>query len=240
MVGAPPSKTAVNRAGRVLRSWQLGEMLDPDAYLGAMDVLFAFRAAHQDPLTKATMGLRSMVVTARCPRIEVSQRLKRVPTILDKLVRYPEMELARMQDIGGCRAVVDTVEEVHRVERRVARAHTKRTGSPPRTSDYIAEPKPSGYRGVHVIVNYDGRAIEVQLRTQVMHEWAIAVEQLSGRVGEDLKSSAGPRELLDWLEAASEAMALEEGGGVVDQGRLDRLNALRLRAVAWLQEARRP
>jgi len=45
--------------------------------------------------------------------------------------------------------------------------------------DYISDPRRSGYRGVHVIVGYDGRQIEVQLRTRVMHDWAIAVERLS-------------------------------------------------------------
>ncbi len=45
------------------------------------------------------MGLRSMVRTERC-QIEVSQRLKRVPTIIDKLLREPTMQLANMQDIG--------------------------------------------------------------------------------------------------------------------------------------------
>jgi putative GTP pyrophosphokinase len=180
------------------------------------------------------MGLRSMVATEGCT-IEVSQRLKRVPTILDKIRRYPTMRLASMQDIGGCRAVLSDVDEVRRVERRL-----RRNRPPLRVCDYITIPKDSGYRGIHVVVDYDGRAVEVQLRTQVMHQWAITVERLSGRLQEDLKSGRGPAEVLAYLSGATEAMAIEEGGGVVDQETLATLVELRKSAVPFLQGGGRP
>ncbi|MGH8973862.1 MAG: RelA/SpoT domain-containing protein [Acidimicrobiia bacterium] len=179
-------------------------------------------------MTKANMGLRSMVRTAGC-RVEVSQRLKRVPTIIDKLTREPTMQLANMQDVGGCRAVLANVDEVRRVQKRLMKNRP-----PLRVNDYIAQPRDSGYRGVHVIVCYDERAIEVQLRTPVMHAWAITVERLSGRLQEDLKGGLGPEPLLHLLEAISEAMALEEGGQTVDTELLDRMNELREQAVPWL------
>lgn len=220
--------TQVNKAGRNLRKWQRGDLKDEDAYNQALFVLLAFRAEHRLPLAKATMGLRSMVATEGC-RIEVSQRLKRVPTILDKLVREPTLPLAKMQDIGGCRAVLDSIDEVRRVQRRVTRNR-----SPQRVNDYIKEPRDSGYRGVHLIVQYDGRNIEIQLRTPVMHEWAITVERLSGRLRSDLKGGKGPKEVLDLLEAISEAMALEEQGHVVDDSLIDRINQLRREALPFL------
>jgi (p)ppGpp synthase/HD superfamily hydrolase len=106
-----PSKSQVNKAGKALRRWAVGELADEGAYRDALSVLLAFRAAHKDPLTKANMGLRSMVRTEGC-RVEVSQRLKRVPTIIDKLTREPTMQLANMQDVGGCRAVLGDVAEL--------------------------------------------------------------------------------------------------------------------------------
>jgi ppGpp synthetase/RelA/SpoT-type nucleotidyltranferase len=174
------------------------------------------------------MGLRSMVRSEQCD-VEVSQRLKRVPTILDKLLREPTMQLANMQDLGGCRAVLNSIGEVRRVQRRLVRNRP-----PLRVSDYIAEPRASGYRGVHVVVEYDGRAVEVQLRTQVMHEWAITVERVGGRLGEDLKSGDGPRPVLDLLEGISEVMAVEEEGGVVGPDALDWLSSLRQSALPFL------
>ena len=68
-----------------------------------------------------------------------------------------------------------------------------------------------------------------------MHEWAITVERLSGRLEEDLKSGRGPQAVLDWLEAISEAMALEESGSAVDPALAIRLSQLRVLAVPFLE-----
>jgi ppGpp synthetase/RelA/SpoT-type nucleotidyltranferase len=218
----------VNKAGKILRRWARGDLVGEDDHRAAMEVLLEHRAAHRLPLIKANMGLRSMVRSEQCD-VEVSQRLKRVPTILDKLLREPTMQLANMQDLGGCRAVLNSIGEVRRVQRRLVRNRP-----PLRVSDYIAEPRASGYRGVHVVVEYDGRAVEVQLRTQVMHEWAITVERVGGRLGEDLKSGDGPRPVLDLLEGISEVMAVEEEGGVVGPDALDWLSSLRQSALPFL------
>lgn len=237
-----PSRTQANRAGDVLRHVSLSGTHDLEELRelnNALSVLAAWRSAHQYPMTKATMGLRSMVKTVGCERIEVTQRLKRAVTMIDKLRREPHMELGRMQDIGGCRAVLDSIDELRRVEGRMTLNEHFR-----RKVDYIAKPKDSGYRGVHVIVAYPDREdvyrfVEVQLRTLVMHDWAIAVENFSGRIGEDLKSRRGPPEVLDWLAHVSEAMAIEEQGGVVPQALLDRVDAGRESARPFLEGGRR-
>lgn len=235
------SKSQVNKAGKTLQAWKRGDLVSNSEYEAALSMILAFRAMHSTPLTKATMGLRSSVKTEGC-RIEVSQRLKRVPTILDKLVREPTLALANMQDIGGCRAVLENIGEVRRVQKRVMKAAEKRiarggqNGVPVRVSDYIAAPRASGYRAVHVIVQYDGRNIEVQLRTQYMHEWAYTVERLSGRLRADLKGGQGPKEVLDLMEAISEAMALEEAGETVDTATVERIGRLRQAAVPYLGE----
>src|SRR5918996_6008591 len=104
-----PTRSQINKAGKILRRWALGDLVDETNHRAALEVLLAFRAAHKDPLTKANMGLRSMVRTAGC-RSEVTQRLKRVPTIIDKPSRGPTMQLATMQDIGGCRAVLASID----------------------------------------------------------------------------------------------------------------------------------
>lgn len=114
----PFTLSQVNRAGRLLRAWNGDNRpLYGAAERRAMQVLDEFRALHAAPLITANNGLRSMLRTEGCP-IEVSQRLKRRATILDKLRREPTMALSRMQDIGGCRAIVDSVEQLRRVERR--------------------------------------------------------------------------------------------------------------------------
>lgn len=182
------------------------------------------------------MGLRSVVNTERCARVEVSQRLKRVPTILDKLAREPTLALAKMQDIGGCRAVLSSIDEVRRVEARL-----RKNRPPVRYSDYITHPRSSGYRGVHVVVRYEGhgveRSIEVQLRTQAMHDWAITVERLSGRLGRNLKRD-GQHAVQRLLAAISEAMALEEAGSRVDASLQEAITTHRRAAEPYLRGER--
>jgi ppGpp synthetase/RelA/SpoT-type nucleotidyltranferase len=179
------------------------------------------------------MGLRSRVKTARC-RLEISQRLKRVPTIVEKLNREPTLQLANMQDIGGCRAVLRSITEVRRVQKRFDHKRP-----PLRINDYVEEPRSSGYRALHLIVEYDDRQIEVQLRTEAMHEWAVTVERLGSQLRADLKAGHGPQPLLELLEAASEAMALEERGLQVDASLVDRIRRLRQAAEPFLSRGPR-
>lgn len=225
---SPLTKSQVNKAGKAIRAWWRGALGSEPAYRAALDVLLAYRALHQYPLQKAAMGLRSVVVTEGSD-VEVTQRLKRVPTIVDKLRREPTMQLANMQDVAGCRAVLGSLDEVRRVQRRLSKNRPPR-----RMTDYITEPRPSGYRGIHLIVAYDDRNVEVQLRTRVMHEWAITVERLSGRLTIDLKSSEGPPEVLALLRSTSEAMATEEQGGVVTNDLLNEIAEHRRAALPFL------
>ncbi|HUF32136.1 MAG TPA: RelA/SpoT domain-containing protein [Acidimicrobiales bacterium] len=131
------STSQVNRAGKTLRYYLDGREKNPAKIRNAILVIQDFRAAHAYPLTKAGMGVRSMVRTAGYAP-HVSQRLKRLPTILDKLKREPTMSLANMQDIGGCRAVLPTVAAVYAVTKNSTLR--KRQTS---TKDYIERPAPA-------------------------------------------------------------------------------------------------
>ena len=144
----------------------------------------------------------------------VSQRLKTKPSTLSKLRRYPRMQLARMQDMGGCRAAMGTIAQV----RELREAHL---GSKPghrlvRDIDYIDRPKPSGYRGVHLVYRYrgdnafNGILIEVQLRSRLQHAWATAVETAGAFLKNALKFSEGEEEWLRFFALASSALALKE------------------------------
>ena len=200
----------------------------------ALDVLEAWRAAHARPLSTAATGLRSRVSSSGCTQLEVSQRLKRIPTIIDKLRREPGMELGRMADIGGCRAVLRDIDEIERVKSRFAGDSVTRW-----IRDYIGQPKSDGYRAAHVVVQYHGRLIEVQLRTQLQHEWAYTVESMASRPGLDIKSGGGPPPVRAWFAAVSEAMAAEESGDPVSPALLGRVATLRDAALPYLRGERR-
>jgi ppGpp synthetase/RelA/SpoT-type nucleotidyltranferase len=208
------SKTQVRNAGKTLRKHAQGAVVDAATLEHAYEVVDWWRRCHAYPLMKATMGLRSRVNTAGVAG-DISQRLKRRPTIVDKLRREPTMTLDRMQDVGGCRAVLVSVGAVREVQGRWT--HGPHRDRVVREYDYIDQPRASGYRGVHLIVQYADRDqtdfnVEVQLRTQLQHEWAYTVEYLGGRRGYDLKSGEGPPEILALLARIAEAMEYEEKG----------------------------
>jgi putative GTP pyrophosphokinase len=231
MLDQVPSVTKVNQVGDILREFatmttaSTARRFSLAQTLEAFEIVEIWRAAHAKPLQATTMGLRSRVTTAGCSDMSrVSQRLKRIPTILDKLRREPGMELGRMADIGGCRAVLADLGEVYCV---LDRYRKRAAPEVVQVRDYIATPKDDGYRAVHVIVRYHGRRIEVQLRTRVQHEWAYTVESVTSRFGLAIKSGGGPAPVRDWFQAVSEAMALEERGQPVDAELLHRVHTLR-------------
>lgn len=198
-----PSNKQAKKAGSTIRKYYRGEAAI-DAAIAATHTLERWRRAHYVPLVSANNGLRSRARTAGVDA-EVSQRLKRRATILDKLRREPTLDLSRMQDIGGCRAVVDSIDDLRRLEERLRNGRVPVAGS----ADYIVTPRESGYRGVHVVVEYQGRQIEIQLRTKVMHAWALAAENYSQLVGLNLKQD-GDHPVQLFLSTASEIMALQE------------------------------
>ena len=183
----PYSKGRIDRAGRALRQDQAGEgaPLSASERRVELAVVEDFRVLHRTPLLTARMGLRSCIHREGLEAVELTQRLKRMPTILDKLRRLPTMKLSAMQDIGGCRAVFSTQAEVEQVLRRFRRNSLKRNEAEDPVRDYVTNPRSSGYRGVHVWTRYRDRRIEVQLRTELQHEWAKLVEDLVVLTGID-------------------------------------------------------
>lgn len=227
----PFTISQVNRAGRTLRDFHLdpARSIYGPPELAAFAVLEEFRAAHGEALARATDELRSVVAEGGSTA-EVSQRLKRATTMVDKLARQPTMALSRMQDIAGCRAVMANLDELRRIGRRLASLR-----KPLRTYDYVTNPAPSGYRSIHLILDYDGKMVEVQLRTAVMHQWAIAVETLGNSINTELKSGSGPPAVLDWLETVSRALAIEERGHLVDTELTTAIERLGRAAAAELE-----
>ncbi|WIA97609.1 RelA/SpoT domain-containing protein [Curtobacterium sp. MCBA15_004] len=228
-----PSTSQVKKAGSRIRKFLRGDDPDPGHFYDAVETMERWRAAHYTPLVSANNGLRSRARTIGV-EAEVSQRLKRRQTILDKLGREPNLDLSRMQDIGGCRAVVPTIDDLRRLEDRI------RNGRLPviRYSDYVQSPRESGYRGVHVVVSYEERAVEVQLRTKVMHNWALATEYYSAFVGENLKQD-GDHPVQLFLRTASDIMAMQEYGEPVPDDMVQLHSERRLEASKHLRESNR-
>ena len=232
------SKSAVRRAGSTLRRFAREEATDAEAD-EALGVIDAYRRSFSDPLNAvAALGgiLRESGIQG-----EVSQRLKRMLTIAQKIVvRESGLDLSRMQDIGGCRVVLDSddVADLRRLEGLV-RDHWG--DGCKRSSNYVDRPRESGYRAIHIVVVQDGRMIEIQLRTQRMHLWAELVENLSGLLGTNYKQD-GDSLVQDFARQLSLAMHAEERGEVIgadDQLKFDDLTKklqIQLAMLARIEE----
>jgi putative GTP pyrophosphokinase len=200
------SKSQVNRSGEVLRLARLdpNSASDKDK-LDAFEVVETFRRGFSYPLTKVNNGLRSFVQSVS-GEVLVAQRLKRMPQIIHKLERLPGTQLARMEDIGGCRAVLQTQDQVNRVAEKIMRQWNM--VRPPR--DYVSVSKPSGYRAIHLIIERDDHRLEVQLRTKGQQTWANVVEKVAAVYRLPLKDEKGPDEVMNWLRLAAENIAYSE------------------------------
>lgn len=176
------SKSSVNRAGATLLS------NDSTGHDAAKEVLDNWRACHVTPLNSFQKSLRRRLSNLDSDAL-VSQRLKRTPSILAKLERNPKMVLSRMQDIGGIRAVVKDMHKVREIEASYKKGTTV-FNVVQGGKDYINYPKTSGYRSIHIIFKCNnGFSIELQIRTQIQHAWATAVETMGTFLKHSLKSS---------------------------------------------------
>lgn len=226
---------SVRRAGEVLRQAKAsqGSLPSIERVREAREVIEAYRSAHAAPLHAAYMGLRSCLSTEGFD-LDVSRRLKRLPTIEDKLRRLPTMDLSTMQDIGGCRAVLNTQEQVQRVVERFCTNSLRRNRRPDRIRDYVAGPQDSGYRAIHIHTRYHDRRIEVQLRTREQDSWAKIVEDLTSKTGIDFKNGDGPDEVHELLRALSQLLSQREPGQPYSQELMGVLTRLALVATAGL------
>ena len=199
----------VDEAGQIL----IAEQGD---FTRARTVINNWRSSHAFPLNTFQMNLRAKTRLVS-GRGLVAQRIKRLPAIRHKLERMPHLRLSRMQDIGGCRAVVPTVANVRALRSLYRKSQIKHKFL--RESDYISTPKDDGYRSVHLVYryhsdrtgDYEGLRIELQLRTQVQHAWATAVETVGQFRQEMLKSDEGDEEWLRFFPLMGTAIALREG-----------------------------
>ncbi len=203
---------------KIKLAWELLALnpLDRDA----LDTLAEFRSAHAYPLNSIQANLRTKAKKiAGAKWVIISQRLKRIPSILSKLTRESGMNLARMQDIGGCRAIFSSITEVYGCMNAM-RMSTMQHNPPRKLNDYIENPKSSGYRGIHMIYEfisdsaqfsqYTGMLIEIQLRTKLQHYWATAVETVGIFTRQSLKSSQWSEEWQQFFRLASNWFALRE------------------------------
>ena len=95
-------------------------------------------------------------------------------TIIDKVIRKPEMQLSRMWDIAGIRIIFGDEASASKMVKLILENYDVRG----KVRDYFENPKKIGYRAYHIYITEptSGKVIEVQIRTRDSHNWATLVE----------------------------------------------------------------
>lgn len=206
------SKKQIVNAGKIVTQ----NNQNTDEYKHALDIIDNWRAAHAFPLHVIYMHLRRMCKNKN--NVIVAERLKRLDSIVAKLIREKTMNLWRMQDLGGCRVIVATVEEVYTYSDEYE--NSKKRHIKKREYDYIKNPKTSGYRSLHIVYEYKSDSvdkynknmlIEIQYRTHLQHLWATAVETMGMFTKEAIKSGQGSDEIKRFFVLVSALFAKKEG-----------------------------
>jgi len=206
------SKKKVSKAGSILKA----EDTSHPKYEWAVEVLTNWRSIHGYPINTFQSTLRDKLYKIDREAL-VAQRLKRSPSVISKLKRFDSMQLHRMNDIAGIRAVVKNTSKVRELEKSYKNGRLKHELVSEK--DYIEKPKGTGYRGIHLVYryrnakanDYDGLHVEIQIRTRLQHAWATAVETMGTFLNHALKSSEGPDEWLGFFSLAGSAIAHLEG-----------------------------
>lgn len=158
---------------------------------------------------------------------DVVQRLKRMPTIAEKLTRDPNMRVrpSQMQDIAGCRVIFPNLEELYRFKSLMDEGKFDHILM--YEKDYISDPKNDGYRGIHQIYQYqvakrptgdidtqkyNGMRVEIQYRTLDQHIWSTAVETIGLLTENSPKFNKGQRNFQEFFLVCSEIIARTQEG----------------------------
>ncbi|MCX5538614.1 bifunctional (p)ppGpp synthetase/guanosine-3',5'-bis(diphosphate) 3'-pyrophosphohydrolase [Paraburkholderia sp. CNPSo 3076] len=161
-----------NRLGIWQLKWELEDLAfrfqEPDTYKRIAKLLDEKRVERESYVSEAIARLQSELAAAHI-QAEVSGRPKHIYSIWKKM-RGKEIDFSELYDVRAFRVIVPDIKDCYTV---LGIVHNLWQPVPKEFDDYISRPKPNGYRSLHtVVIGDDGRAFEVQIRTQEMHQFA--------------------------------------------------------------------
>ncbi|MBU1105446.1 MAG: bifunctional (p)ppGpp synthetase/guanosine-3',5'-bis(diphosphate) 3'-pyrophosphohydrolase [Candidatus Riflebacteria bacterium] len=128
-------------------------------------------------------------------KARISGRPKQAYSIYNKTVKY-NTSIEGLYDFLGVRILTESVKDCYGA---LGMVHKYYKPIPGRFKDYIAVPKPNMYQSLHTTVIFDGKPLEIQIRTEEMH--SIAEEGIAAHW--DYKESGGKESTPDYKEKLS-------------------------------------
>ncbi len=164
-------------AGRMGMQWMREELEDlafrvlyPDARNSIIRRFITLQRETGDVIQKITADIEGELDKAGI-EAETFGRAKKPYSIWRKM-QEKDIGFSRLSDIYGFRILVKSEADCYAA---LGAVHQRWRSVPGRFKDYISQPKSNGYRSIHTTVSgRDGKRVEVQIRTQIMHEVAEA------------------------------------------------------------------
>lgn len=211
------SRGQIKKAGEALANCSKENIGEDSDFLKIVD---NWRAAHAFPLNEIYKLINQALKDQN--GIMVVQRLKRLESIVGKLQRHNHTVLIKMQDLGGCRVIVQEVQEIYNVVNILKICLEEQGHEIQKEYDYLDNPpESSGYRSYHIVVKYkgsneyDGMLIEIQVRTRLQNSWATAVEIIDFITNETLKAGTGNEKYRYFFKLASALFSIKEQTTIV-------------------------
>ena len=159
------------RLGMQKLSGQLEDLSFPYVYPTEYRWLLANIKGRYEKREAFLMKIRPLVLKALKENgiepVALDFRAKRYTSLYKKLLRY-EMDIDKIHDLVAFRIIVKTIEDCYAA---LGVIHNLWPPVPGRIKDYIAMPKPNGYRSIHTtIICTEGEFVEFQIRTEQIHQ----------------------------------------------------------------------
>jgi GTP diphosphokinase / guanosine-3',5'-bis(diphosphate) 3'-diphosphatase len=155
---------------------------------------------YEENLDEVQKELQKELIKNKVDVVEINYRLKHRYSLWKKMQKR-EMDLEKIYDIVALRVVVQSIEDCYRV---LGMVHSIWRPLPGRIKDYIAVPKPNGYRSIHTtIFTGNGGTAEIQIRTKEMHAeaaYGIAAHFAYKEQGEKKKKNENDKDKFKWIE----------------------------------------
>ncbi|HQR52470.1 MAG TPA: bifunctional (p)ppGpp synthetase/guanosine-3',5'-bis(diphosphate) 3'-pyrophosphohydrolase [Burkholderiales bacterium] len=161
-----------NRLGVWQFKWELEDLsfriLEPGVYKDVARQLDEKRVDRERYIEQAIATLKGELAAAGIAA-DISGRPKHIYSIWKKM-RRKSVDFAEVYDARALRVLVPEVRDCYTA---LGIVHNLWVPLPREFDDYIAKPKPNGYRSLHTaVIGPDGRVLEVQIRTHDMHRHA--------------------------------------------------------------------